>query len=145
MTGRDRGWRDDGGRVSAFVAATMPAMMLFLALMWDASGYLRAVHRADYIANEAARAAGQAIDIPRAVAGQGVVVDPQAAQAAAEAYLADAGHEDAAIGGAVGVSDDGRGVDITVEVTYQPLLLGAFGFRPPPVATGRAAAHLVDG
>lgn len=139
MTGVDR------GRVSVFVAATMPAMVLFLALMWDTSGYLRAVHRADYIANEAARAAGQAIDIPRAMAGQGIVVDPHRAQAAAEAYLSDAGHGDTVIAGAVGVSDDGRRLDITVEVTYQPVLLSAFGFRPPPAATGRAEAHLVDG
>jgi hypothetical protein len=139
------GCGSDAGRVSVFVAATMPAMVLFLALMWDVSGYLRAVHRADHIANEAARAAGQAIDIPRAVAGHGVVVDPQRAQAAAETYLADAGHVDATITGAVGVRDDGRGLEITVAVAYRPLLLGAFGFRPPPAATGQAEAHLVDG
>lgn len=145
MIGRDRGrTARDRGRISVFVAATMPAMLLFVALMWDTSGYLRAVHRADHIANEAARAAGQAIDIPRAMAGHGIVVDPQAAQTAAGAYLAEAGHVDAAVAGAVGVSDDGRVLDVTVTVSYEPLLLSAFGFRPPPVATGRARAHLVD-
>ena len=71
---RDRDRVRDRGRVSVFVAATLPVMLLFLALMWDASGYLRAVHRADNIANEAARAAGQALDLPLLVTGEQIVV-----------------------------------------------------------------------
>ena len=74
--GRDR------GRISVFVAAVMPVMLLFIALMWDASGYLRALHRADNIANEAARAAGQAINTARGERA-GIVVDPAAAEQAA--------------------------------------------------------------
>jgi hypothetical protein len=142
---RNRGRVPDRGRVSVFVAATMPVMLLFMALMWDASGYLRALHRADNIANEAARAAGQAIDIPLVMAGEDIVVDEDAAQAAAAAYLADAGLVDTSVAGAVLISDDGRRLRITVEVVYEPLLLDAFGFGTPPVATGVAEAHLVDG
>jgi Flp pilus assembly protein TadG len=137
MTGRiGRGW--DRGRVSVFVAAVMPMMLLFMALMWDASGYLRALHRADNIANEAARAAGQAINIPLAVTGEQIVVDPVAAQTAAHAYLADAG-----VTGQVQVSEDGRQVSVTVAVPYPPLFLGPFGFGPY-TAQGRADAHLID-
>ncbi|MPZ26759.1 MAG: hypothetical protein GEV12_09950 [Micromonosporaceae bacterium] len=128
----------DRGRVSVFVAATMPMMLLFMALMWDASGYLRAMHRADNVANEAARAAGQAIDIPLAVTGEQIVVDPAAASAAADAYLAAAG-----VTGQAQVSEDGRRVSVAVAVPYPPLFLGAFGFGPY-TARGRADAHLVD-
>jgi Flp pilus assembly protein TadG len=130
--------RGDRGRVSVFVAGTMPMMLLFMALMWDASGYLRAVHRADYIANEAGRAAGQAVNLPLAVTGEQIVVDPDAATVAAQAYLADAG-----VSGQVLVSEDGRQVSVTVHVPYDPLLLGSFGFGPY-TAEGQADAHLVD-
>lgn len=136
MTRRQPG--RDRGRVSVFVAAAMPMMLLFMALMWDASGYLRALHRADNIANEAARAAGQAIDIPLAVTGQQIVVDPAAAEIAADAYLADTG-----VTGQVQVSEDGRQVSVTVAVPYTPLFLGPFGFGPY-TAEGEADAHLVD-
>ena len=134
-----RRWgRGDAGRVSVFVAGTMPMLLLFMALMWDASGYLRALHRADNIANEAARAAGQAIDLPLAVAGERIVVDPAAAEVAADAYLADAG-----VTGEVSGSEDGRQVSVEVSVPYPPLFLGAFGFGPY-TAQGEADAHLVD-
>jgi hypothetical protein len=109
-----------------------------MALMWDASGYLRALHRADNIANEAARAAGQAINIPLAVTGEQIIVDPAAAEAAADSYLSDAG-----VTGDVDVSDDGRQVSIIVAVPYDPLFLGAFGLGPY-TAEGETDAHLVD-
>jgi hypothetical protein len=128
----------DSGRVSVFAAAAMPMMLVFLALTWDASGYLRALHRADNIANEAARAAGQAIDLPLAVTGEQIVVDPAAAEQAADAYLDDAG-----VTGDVQVSDDLRQVSVTVDLTYEPALLGAFGFGPY-TAVGVADGHLVD-
>lgn len=133
-----RSRRRDRGRVSVFVAAILPTLLLFLALMWDASGYLRALHRADNIANEAARAAGQAINIPLAVSGERIVVDPAEAETAAAEYLADAG-----VTGEVTVSEDGRQVSVTVAVPYPPLFLGGFGFGPY-TAPGQADAHLVD-
>jgi hypothetical protein len=138
MRRADRVGRGDAGRVSVFVAAAMPAMLLFMALMWDASGYLRALHRADNVANEAARAAGQAINIPLAVTGEQIVVDPAAAEIAGDSYLADAG-----VTGEVVVSEDGRQVSVAVDVPYEPLFLGAFGFGPY-TAEGETDAHLVD-
>jgi len=121
-----------------FVAAAMPMMLVFLALTWDASDYLRALHRADNVAHEAARAAGQGIDLPLAVTGEQIVLDPEAAEEAARAYLADAG-----VAGTVEVSEDRRSVAVTVEVEHEPLFLGAFGFGTR-TATGSAEAHLVD-
>lgn len=130
--------RADAGRVSVFVAAAMPMMLIFMALTWDASDYLRDLHRADYIAAEAARAAGQAIDIPLAVTGEEIVVDPVAAEAAADAYLAELG-----VAGTVQVSADRRRLTVTVTVEHEPLFLAAFGFGTRQ-ATGEAEAHLVD-
>lgn len=135
----------DRGRVSVFVAVALPVMLLFLALAWDVSGYLRALHRADAVASEAARAGGQAVDLPRLLNGQGIGVDPDGARAAAEAYLDDAGLVDARISGRVRVSADGSRLSVTVEVDYRPLLVDAFGFGTPPVATGQAEARLVAG
>lgn len=135
----------DRGRVSVFVAVAMPAVLLFLALAWDVSGYLRALHRADAVASEAARAAGQAVDLPRLLRGDGIGVDPDEARRAAEAYLDDARLVDARVSGQVRVSGDGSRLSVTVEVDYRPLLVGAFGFGSPPVATGQAEALLVVG
>lgn len=130
--------RRDDGKISVFVAAGMPMILIFLALTWDASDYLRAVHRADYLANEAARAGGQAIDIPLAVQGERIVVDPEAAQQRALEYLAEAG-----VTGTVAVSEDRRTLSVTVEIEHQPVFLGPFGFGAR-TAEGTAEAHLID-
>lgn len=148
MTGRDGRGRhavaDDRGRVSVLLAALVPVMLMFTALAWDASGYLRAAHRAENIAGEAARAAGQAIDLPAAVRGRRIVVDPDRAEAAAAAYLADVGAvADGAVIGDVAVSDDRRSVTVTVHITYRPLLLVPWRSAAGR-ASGQVTAQLVD-
>ncbi len=126
------------------LAALVPVMLMFIALAWDASGYLRAAHRAENIAGEAARAAGQAIDLPAAVRGDEIVVDPHRAEQAAAAYLADVGAiADGAVIGDVDVSDDRRRVTVTVHITYRPLLLVPWRSEVGQVS-GRATAWLVD-
>lgn len=134
----------DRGRVSVMIAAVLPLLLLFIALVWDASGYMRAVHRAENVAGEAARAAGQAIDLPAAMRGEQFVVDPDRAAEAATAYLADVGViADGAVIGDVVVADDGRQVTVTVQIEYDPLLITPW--RPETgAATGQATAHLVD-
>jgi Flp pilus assembly protein TadG len=134
----------DSGRVSIFLAAVLPVLLLFMALVWDASGYLRAVHRAEHIASEAARAAGQAIDLPAAVRGERIAVDPQRAADAANVYLSDVGViADGAVIGAVAVSPDRRQVTVTVHIEYRPLLIRPW--RPQQArATGQATANLID-
>lgn len=136
------GWkgprRRDAGRISVFVAAAMPAMIIFLGLMWDASGYLRALHRVDNIAAEAARAAGQAINVPLAIGDGVVVVDPDAAWAAVADYTADAG-----VHGEVHVAEDQREVRVVITADWEPAMLGTFGFGPRTVS-GEATAHLIE-
>lgn len=144
MTGVTGARGRDAGRVSVFVAAVLPVMLLFMALVWDASGYLRAVHRAENIAGEAARAAGQAIDLPAAVRGERIAVDPRRAAAAAQAYLDEVGViAEGAVIGEVTVSEDGRRVSVTVRVEHRPLLMAPWRAGVGQ-ATGRATAHLVD-
>lgn len=135
---------DDSGRVSVLLAGLLPVMLLFIALAWDASAHMRAVHRAENIASEAARAAGQAIDLPAAVRGEQVRVDPERAEAAATAYLADVGAiADGAVVGDVAVADDGRQVTVIIRIEHQPLLMAPWRPRSGH-ATGQATAHLVD-
>ncbi|MDX2565087.1 hypothetical protein PV371_36285 [Streptomyces sp. TX20-6-3] len=106
---------EDRGAISPFVAIiTVPLLFLGGLLAVDAFGITRAHERTDGLATEAARAAAQAIDPARAVAGDGVVADPEAAVLAARAYLDKAGAR-----GTVTVSGDGRRITIRATGTYQ--------------------------
>lgn len=130
--------RCDAGKISVFVAAAMPAMITFLGLMWDASGYLRTLHRLDNIAAEAARTAGQQINVPLAIADGIVEVDPDAAVAAVAEYTAEAGFY-----GEVDVATDQQEVTVTITADWQPDVLGVFGFGPRTLS-GQATAHLIQ-
>ncbi|WP_234323868.1 hypothetical protein [Streptomyces sp. NRRL F-2580] len=68
---------------------------------------------------EAARAAGQAIDPASAVTGEQVRVDPEAAQAAAYAYLSRTG--------TVGLSADRTQLTVTVNGSYTTKFLSVVG------------------
>ncbi|HKE63645.1 MAG TPA: pilus assembly protein TadG-related protein [Micromonosporaceae bacterium] len=131
--------RRDEGAYTLFVLIFVFALFLMVGLSVDGGGRLAAQARADDIAAEAARAAGQAIDLPQAISGTADVVDPAAAQAAAQAYLADAGAN-----GTADVVNGGHAVRVTVHLTYRPEILGAFHFGPWPV-TGTATAQLLTG
>lgn len=115
------------------------ALFLMIGLSVDGGGRMRAIERADNIAAEAARAGGQAIDIPKAVTGEADVVDPVKAIAAAKAYLAGAGAT-----GTASVSPDGRQITVTVALVYQPAFLDLMGLGPW-TETGTATAQLLTG
>lgn len=121
MITRQRGTRrlrhpvDDRGGIAVFVALiTGPLLLLAGLLTVDAFGLLRTQERADALALEAARAAGQAIDPGQAVPGEAFVADPHAAAAAARAYLAKAG-----VSGTTRVTDGGTALTVTVTDSYQ--------------------------
>jgi hypothetical protein len=130
--------RDDGAfTLMAVVFAA--ALFLMVGLAVDGGGRLAALARADDIAAEAARAAGQAIDLPQAINGTADVVDRAAATAAAQQYLVDAGAT-----GDVQVIDGGTAVTVTVHIVYRPKLLNAIRLGPW-TETGVATAQLVTG
>jgi hypothetical protein len=129
----------DGGVVSIFVALCAVGMLVVIGIVVDCGGRLRAIERADAVAQEAARAGGQQIDIASALAGKPISVDPAAAQAAAHAYLAANGSR-----GSVSVDPDGRTIRVTVDGQYGTAVLGVVGIGSMTVH-GKGEASLVHG
>jgi hypothetical protein len=133
----DMGGERDAGRVAVFFAIMMPAWLALMGLIVVGGNRIIALQRADNIAAEAARAAGQAIDAPDAISGGSKILDPTAAAAAAAAYIASAGATPAGIV----IAPDRQHVAITVQVTYDPGIFGIFGSTW--TAEGNATATLV--
>jgi hypothetical protein len=128
----------DAGSVTVFVAVTMLGLLVLCGLVVDGGAKLRATQRADRIATEAARAAGQAVDAAALVAGD-VTVDRAAAVESAQAYLAATG-----VTGTVAFSPDGTAIDVDVVVTAPSVFLGLVGIESFSV-TGHGRAVLVHG
>src|SRR3954453_20694843 len=74
------------GAISVFLAVLVPGLLLIIGLAVDGGAKVAATQRANAIADEAARAGGQALDVSAVLAGQ-LRVDPAAAAAAAQDYL----------------------------------------------------------
>jgi Flp pilus assembly protein TadG len=123
-----------------FYAILGPAFIAVLGLVVDGGGKVRALQEAHNIASEAARTAGQAINAPAAILGEETVLDPDAAVAAAEAYL----NATPATDHTVELSDDLQQLTVTVEISYEPVVLGLLGGGSWAV-TGTVDATLVIG
>lgn len=135
--GRDRDCGRDRGRIAVFYAILGPAFIALLGLVVDGGGKVRALQQANNIAAEAARAAGQAIYAPDAILGTSTQLDPAAAEAAGEAYIAATPAT-----GTVDVDPGLLHVTVTVRVRYDPVVLGLFGGGSWTV-TGTVEATLV--
>lgn len=129
-----RALRADRGSMSLFALVTIVALLAIAALVIDGGGKLRARTHAEGVASEAARAGGQAIDAGKAISGQGISVDRNAAMAAARTYLRRAGAT-----GSVQIGEDGQSLEVTVTETYDPLFLGGGNWS----VTGHGSADLV--
>lgn len=79
--------RRDRGAVGLIVAAMVGPLLLVGGLVWDAAGKISTVQAAQNSAQEAARAAAQALS-GSAITGTGAAVDPGQAVAAGQAFLA---------------------------------------------------------
>jgi hypothetical protein len=115
--------RRDDGRIAVFFAIIAPAWFVVLGLVVVGGNRITALQRADNIAAEAARAAGQEIDAPTAIVGGEKLVDPVAAAEAAETYIRAAG----ATARSIAISADRQHLSITVQVTYDPGPFSIFG------------------
>ncbi|MFC1419563.1 pilus assembly protein TadG-related protein [Streptacidiphilus cavernicola] len=133
MNGRDA----EAGTLSIFVAICATMMLMLTGLVMDGGGRLRAIERADALAQEAARAGGQQIDQAALLRGQGLKLDPAAAEAAANAYL-DRNH---ITGTPVATTTM---VTVTVDTTYRTSLLSIIGLDHLTVH-GIGKARLVPG
>ncbi len=132
-----RGHQDDRGAITLFVVVFSLALLAAVGLVVDGGGKVRALQRADEAAREAARAGSQMLDVPSAVRGDGVRIDPAGAARAARAYLDAAG-----VDGNVTVA--GNAVRVSTSITYEPVFLSFAGVGPMTV-TGTASARPVSG
>jgi hypothetical protein len=131
------GGRSDRGAVTLFVAIAMVGLLALAGLVVDGGAKVRAVQRADRVAAEAARAAGQAIDLAGVLEGSDVRVDRRAALVAAESYLRASGVE-----GSARVVDRGRGIAVTTTTSVPTVFLGLIGV-PQFTIRGSAEVALV--
>jgi hypothetical protein len=129
----------DAGRVSPFLAIAFSGLLAVIGLSHDAAGQVRAVHTAQLLAAEAARAAGQAIDTDQVLAGGTYRVERSAAERAARDYLSRSGAT-----GATTFNPNLTEVTVTVTGTYRPVFLSLFGASDRRV-TGTATASLISG
>jgi len=136
MTGWTRWWRRDDGALTPMVISFALAVYLMIGLSVDGAGKMRAIERANDIAAEAARAGGQAVDIPQAIPGNTIRLQQDRARAAALAYLDDAG-----VTGTATVVDATH-IQVSVTVPYQPIFLL---FLATFQARGTATAVLLVG
>lgn len=134
-TARHRHLDDDGG-ITAFVVLLLVALFGLLGLVVDGGTALTARQSADVEAEQAARAGAGAISVDGLRAGV-VALDPQAAVAAAQRFMAASGHP-----GSASVS----GGVVSVHVSYEvpTVILGIVGIDHLSVAASSAAVN-VDG
>ena len=129
--------RSEEGTVTVLVVGLTLALLLVAGLVYDGGAVLAARRQANDLADNAARAAAQAVDVDVLRADASVALDPLAAEAAAEEYLAATGHD-----GEVMVTADR--VAVTVAVTARMTLLQLAGVGDRTV-TATGEARLVRG
>ena len=113
-----RGDRERGSVSLFFVMVTL-ALLVVVGLVVDGGAQIHNRQRADTSAQEAARAAGQAVNPAAAINGDGAQIQLGTAQAAAQQYLASAGVQG-------NVTTTG-GTTVHVHTTYSPSFLGVIG------------------
>jgi Flp pilus assembly protein TadG len=130
----------EAGSVTLFFVVAALALFAMVGLVVDGGTKIRAAQQADALAEEAARAGGQAISLPPAVRGDPAVAEPlRAAAAAAHRYLTEND-----ITGTVRITDGGRAITVRVSVTRPTVFLGMLGIASMTVQ-GHAEARLVRG
>ena len=125
------------GSVSVFIVGVATALLMVAGLVHDGGRIVAARQEAFAVADNAARAGAQAVDIDALRATGTARLDAPAAQAAADAYLDRVGHS-----GAVVVTDDR--VEVVVSVTVETFLLRAVGLEAQTVV-GTGEAGIVRG
>jgi|SRR5690625_389580 len=120
----ERPHTNDSGQATAFLIVMAGALLLLVAFVLDVGAALSERNRNLQLAQEAARAGAQQIDLAAYRADGTVSLDPAAATSEAEAFLTDAGVQGSA-------TVDGDVVTVTAETT--------FVFRLLPVGARTAA------
>ena len=126
---------NERGSATLWAVISLSAALMVMGLVVDGGAQMRAAQRADQVAREAARAAGQAIS-GDVVVGRTGLIDVSEGRRAANAYLAAAD-----VDGTVTV--DGTQITVTTRISYTPVVLSAFGIGTRTV-TGVADAETVQ-
>lgn len=134
---RIRSERSDEGSITPFVVVITAALLAMAGLVIDGGFALAARQDATATAEQAARAGADALARDDAQRGGPLRLNPAAARAAAEGYLAATGHT-----GHAAVA--GETVTVTVTVTRTTAILSAFGIDAL-TATSTASARGVTG
>ncbi|MCK9871422.1 pilus assembly protein TadG-related protein [Nocardiopsis dassonvillei] len=124
----------DDGKMSLFFAVGLVGLLLVAGLVLDGGAQLRATQRAQGLAEEAARAGAQAVDVDALMRGQEPRLDSSLARSTAQSYLTTAGATGTVTAGLETVS-----VDVTI--TTPTLFLSLIGL-PELSGSGSATARL---
>jgi hypothetical protein len=108
--------RRDAGAVSIFLAVIGLALLMAAGLAVDGGRKVAALREASHVADNAARAAAQAVDPDTLRSGSEIRLLPEEAVAAATDYLASVGQTGQ-------ISVDGDRATVSVTLTAQPRLL----------------------
>lgn len=113
--------RTEDGLLSAFIAVVAVALIMVAGMVYDGGQVVATLASARDLAAGAARAGAQEVDVDSARSGDGPLLDPARANAAAEAFLAATDHV-----GTIAV--DGATVTVTVSLR-QPMRILPGGAR----------------
>lgn len=126
--------RDDGN-MSLFFAIGLVALLLVAGLVLDGGAQLRATQRAQGLAEEAARAGAQSVDVDALMRGQTTRLDSSLARSTAQSYLTAAGAT-----GTVSAGTETVTVDVTLSTpTLFLSLIGISSLSGSGSATARLA------
>ena len=130
--------RDDRGSLTLFALVLALGLLSMTGLVVDGGANLTAQRRANHLAEQAARAGAQAVDIGALRAGGSPALAARAATSTAHAYLAAAGPP----AGQVVVHGDS--IEVTITRSQHTAILGLLGIDQLTV-TGHGSAQLLIG
>ncbi len=108
---------NERGTVSTFLAVIALALLMAAGLVIDGGRKVNALREASQLADNAARAGAQAVDVDTLRTTGNLGVDPDQAVLGVDEYLASVGYT------ATGITVSGDTVTVTVELTVDPVLL----------------------
>lgn len=112
------------GSVTLFFSVAVAGLLIMIGLIVDGGAKISLAQRADDLAAQAARAAGQAATPSTVITGGTVTADPTRAVRASQAFLVANGAT-----GTVQLDPDRQGLTVTVTLTAPTVFLGLVGVR----------------
>lgn len=127
-------FRDERGALSTFLAVIALALLMAAGLAVDGGRKVAALREASHLADNAARAGAQAVDLDTLRSSGELRLRPDEATSRATDYLASLGHE-----GQIQVASDT--VTVTVSLTVNPVLLPLGPITVTATETARAVTE----